>query len=80
MSKRKPDLYFHQPTGNIMHATKKQAKRLPADWHLIQFIENEQGERVMRFTFIDARGVRATVDVKDNGVKEITTDVERIAE
>lgn len=72
MIKRKTTLYFHQPTGNITYATKKQAKFLGPDWHKLLFVKNEKGEQVMRFSFTDARGCTATVDVKDNGVKEVT--------
>lgn len=77
MTKRKPDLYFHQPTGNITYATKAQAKKLDAEWHLVQFVKNEKGEDVMRFTFIDEKGLRATVDVKANGKKEMVLDGDR---
>lgn len=80
MTKRKPDLYFHQPTGNITYATKAQAKKLDADWHKVQFVKNEKGEDVMRFTFIDERGATATVDVKDNGKKEVVQDGNRDTE
>lgn len=47
-----------------MYATPAQAKKLEKDWHKIQFVKNEKGERVMRFTFVDAQGNRATVDVQ----------------
>lgn len=55
---------MHQPTGNIMYATEEQAKTLNDDWHVVQFVKNEKGERVMRFTFKDPAGVTATVDVQ----------------
>lgn len=54
-----------------MYATPAQAKKLDKDWHKIQFVKNEQGERVMRFTFIDDKGVRATVDVQQGEDKEV---------
>lgn len=57
---------MHQPTGNIMYATKEQAKQLNEDWHVVEFVENDKGERVMRFTFKDPRGVTCTVDVQPN--------------
>lgn len=57
-------LYIHQPTGNIMYANKKQAAALNADWHVVQFTKNEKGEKVMRFTFVDPKGVTCTVDVQ----------------
>lgn len=62
--KKKQKLYMHQPTGNIMYATDKQAEKLDSDWHVVQFVKNEQGESVMRFTFVDPSGVTATVDVQ----------------
>lgn len=63
---KKKDLYFHQPTGQIMEATKAEAKKLNKDWHKMQFVKNEKGQDVMRFTFTDSRGVTATVDVREN--------------
>lgn len=74
MTKRKPDLYFHQPTGNICYATKSEAKKLDGEWHKVLFVKNEKGEDVMRFTFIDPEGNRATVDVKNSGEREIKVD------
>lgn len=68
---RKTHLYFHQPTGNIMYATKKQAKQLGPDWHRVQFVTNDQGVRVMRFQFTDPQGVTATVDVAEHEVKDV---------
>lgn len=72
-------LYMHQPTGNIMYATKKQAKALNDEWHEVQFVANEKGERVMRFTFKDPRGVTATVDVQAANNEEVQKHVEPIA-
>lgn len=57
---------MHQPTGNIMYATKEQAKQLNDDWKLVKFVKNEKGEKVVRFTFTDPRGVTCTVDVQPN--------------
>lgn len=71
MKQQKLKVYMHQPTGNIMRLTKKQAQRLNSDWSEVQFVKNEQGERVMRFTF-EQDGVTATVDVQPNGEKEVT--------
>lgn len=65
MTKKKDNLYFHQPTGSIMEATPAEAKKLGPDWHKLKFTQNEKGEDVMRFTFVDSRGVTATVDVKE---------------
>lgn len=65
MTKPKQDLYFHQPTGQIMWATKKEAKKLDSDWHKMEFTKNEKGQDVMRFRFVDSRGVTATVDVRE---------------
>lgn len=80
MTKRKPDLYFHQPTGSICHATKSQAKKLSKEWHKVQFVKNEKGESVMRFSFIDPKGATATVDVKHTGIKEVSPDGNGTAE
>lgn len=74
MTKSKPELYFHQPTGEIMYATKAQAKKLNPEWHKVQFVKNDKGMDVMRFSFTDARGATATVDVSDNGTQEIDSD------
>lgn len=70
MKQQKLKVYMHQPTGNIMRLTKKQAQRLNKDWSEVQFVKNESGERVMRFTF-EQDGVTATVDVQPNGEKEV---------
>lgn len=80
MTKRKPDLYFNQKTGNITYANKAQAKKLDADWHKVKFVKNEKNEDVMRFSFTDPRGATATVDVKENGEREVAQDVNRDTE
>lgn len=77
--KRKTTLYFHQPTGQIMEATKSEAKKLDKDWHKMQFVKNDKGQDVMRFTFVDARGVTATVDVRENESEEGAADGDRDA-
>ena len=57
-----------------MRLTEKQAQRLDKkEWSEVKFIKNEEGERVMRFTFED-RGVTATVDVQPNGEKVVTVN------
>lgn len=66
----KKTLYMHQPTGNIMTATKAQAKKLNDEWSPVQFVANEKGERVMRFTFKSPDGTVATVDVQASEVVE----------
>lgn len=66
---------MHQPTGNIMRLTKKQAQQLNNEWSEVQFVENEKGERVMRFTF-EQDGVTATVDVMPNGEKKVVVNGE----
>lgn len=48
-----------------MEATRAEAKKLSDDWHEMQFVKNEKGQDVMRFTFTDSRGVTATVDVRE---------------
>lgn len=75
MAKKKEQLYYHQDTGDICYATKSQAKKLGDRWQLVEFVENEKGERVMRFVYVDELGNRATIDVSPNGEKEVTTDV-----
>lgn len=70
---------MHQPTGNIMYATKAQAKTLNDDWHEVQFVRNEKGERVMRFTFKDPKGVTCTVDVQASDKAEVQKNVEPVA-
>lgn len=57
-----------------MQATKSQAKKLGNDWERIQFTKNQEGERVMRFKFTAPDGTIATVDVQENGEKEVTVD------
>lgn len=74
MTKPKQDLYFHQPTGQIMWATKKEAKKLDGDWHKMEFTQNEKGQDVMRFKFVDSRGVTATVDVRETTPEEGNSD------
>jgi hypothetical protein len=74
MSSKKPDLYFHQPTGNLAQATPAQAKKFNKDWHKILFVKNEEGKPVMRFTFIDDQGNRATVDVQQGDDQEVEID------
>jgi len=66
---KKTHLYFHKPTGNITTATKKQAAILGDEWEQIQFVKNQEGERVMRFKF---NGV--TVDVQENNPQEVVSD------
>lgn len=71
LKQRKTHLYFHQPTGNISHMTKKEAKAAGEDWHRVQFVTNDKGVRVMRFQFTDPQGVTATVDVAERGEVEV---------
>lgn len=53
-----------------MEATAAEAKKLDKDWHKMKFVKNEKGQDVMRFTFVDSRGVTATVDVRENESQE----------
>ena len=53
-----------------MWATKKDAKKLDAEWHKMEFTQNEKGQDVMRFRFVDSRGVTATVDVRETTPEE----------
>jgi hypothetical protein len=68
---QKTKLYVHAASGNIMQATKKQAKTLGKAWSPIQFVENEKGERVMRFQLAGA-----TVDVQAADVPQEVIDVD----
>jgi hypothetical protein len=70
----KKELYFNQRTGNIARLTKSQAKRFSDEWHKVLFVKDENGEDVMRFTFTDPSGARATVTVSDNGQQEVNID------
>lgn len=73
---KKTQIYMHKPTGNIMTATKSQAKKLGDEWLPIEFTKNEQGEPVMRFKFD-----QFTVDVSPTGEREVTpTDGNRDSE
>lgn len=69
MTRRKPTLYVHEDTGNIVTATKSQAKHLPDEYKKIEFVTNDEGVRVMRL-----RLKNATVDVSDNGDREVVSD------
>lgn len=71
IQRKKTHLYFHQPTGNIRHMTKKEAKAAGAEWHRVQFVTNDQGVRVMRFQFTDPQGVTATVDITETEETEV---------
>ena len=73
MKKTKLKVYMHQPTGNIARLTDKQAAKLNKEWTEVQFVKNEKGINVMRFTF-EQDGVTATVDVLPNGEKEVKTN------
>lgn len=74
MIKKKPDLYANQITGDIRSMTAKEAKKAGSEWNKIQFVKNQEGQDVMRFTFIDDQGNRATVDVSQGEDKEIEID------
>jgi hypothetical protein len=51
----------HEINGNIVTAGKMGARRLPKEYKKVQFIKNEQGERVMRL-----RLAGGTVDISEN--------------
>lgn len=67
--KTRKNIYFHKTTGNIVKATKKQAKNLPSDYEKIEFVKNDAGVPVMRFRFNGA-----TVDVSENKESEVAQD------
>lgn len=63
---------MHKATGNIkICRTVLEGALLGKEWSQIQFIKNEKGERVMRFTVDDERGGVLTIDVQPNGVREV---------
>ncbi len=68
MVKRK-EIYFHKITGDICHVSKSKAKKLGAAWQKLEFGKDENGTPRMRFQFDGA-----TVDVIENGQREVITD------
>ena len=56
--------YVHQINGNVVLATKSQAKKLPPEYKKVEFVKNDQGERVMRI-----RLANATADISENKPK-----------
>lgn len=79
MKQQKLKVYMHQPTGNILRLTKKQAAKLNKEWSEVQFVKNEKGDNVMRFTFEHEKGVTATVDVLPNGKQEVVLNGQPVA-
>jgi hypothetical protein len=75
MTRRKPTLYVHETTGDIVTATKSQAKYLPDEYKKVEFTKNDEGTPVMRL-----RLKNATVDVSDNGSREVVSDGDGSAE
>lgn len=67
--KTRKNIYFHKVTGEIVKATKKQAKNLPEEYEKIEFVKNDAGVPVMRFKFNGA-----TVDVSENNESEVAQD------
>jgi hypothetical protein len=53
--------YINRFNGDVKIVSKQSAKKLSEDYSKVQFTENEQGKRVMRF---ELEG--ATVDVLEN--------------
>lgn len=61
--------YVQRFTGEVAILSKQQAKKLNEDWSRVEFVENEQGVRVMRIQLAGA-----TVDVSENGKQEVEPD------
>lgn len=72
----KPQIVFmHKATGNIkICRTVLEGQLLGSEWSQIQFVKNDKGERVMRFTVDDEHGNKLTIDVQPNGVREVVTN------
>lgn len=59
---------MHKDTGNIkICRTELEGQLLGKDWSKIQFIKNEKGQPVTRFTFD-----HFTIDIQPNGEREVT--------
>jgi hypothetical protein len=73
---KKPRLYVHQDTGDVVSvANKAQARQLPEPYKRVEFIKNDEGKNVMRL-----RLRSATVDVSENGEREVVLDGNRTTE
>lgn len=67
---RKTRLYVHETTGDVVSvANKSQERRLPSEYKKVEFTKNDEGTPVMRL-----RLKNATVDVLDNGEREVVVD------
>lgn len=76
MNKSKQRLYVHQDTGDVVSvANKAQARQLPEAYKKIEFVKNQEGKPVMRL-----RLRNATVDVSENGEREVVLDGNRSTE
>lgn len=72
---KKQIVFMHKPTGNIkIVRTVLEGQLLGKEWSQIQFVANEKGERVMRFTVDDEHGHTLTIDVQPNGTREVVSN------
>lgn len=70
--KSKPRVYVNRFTGDIKYLNKTEARKLSEDWSRTEQIVSKDGERGMRLKFQGA-----TVDILENGTKEVTPDGNR---
>lgn len=70
--KSKPRIYVNRFTGDMKYLKKSEARKLSEDWSRTEQIVNKDGERGMR---IQLEG--ATMDILENGTKEVTPNGNR---
>lgn len=70
MRTKRPTLYINGRTGDLVQATKAQAKNLPKEYEKVEFVKNSEGKRVMR---LHLEG--ATVDISENETTEVAENV-----
>ena len=59
-------IYMHKVTGDIKFVSKSEGKKLGSEYTLVQFIANDKGERVKRYS-VD----HFTIDIQPNGEREV---------
>lgn len=69
MIQAKPRIYIHEDTGEVVTATKSQSKYLPDQFKRAEFTKNDEGTPVLRI-----RLKNATVDISENGEREVLVD------
>lgn len=76
---KKQIVFMHKATGNIrICRTLLEGQLLGSEWSQVQFVKNQEGENVMRFTVDDEHGNTATIDVQPNGTREVTANGKRL--